>query len=135
PPPVRTRAKAPYARTPPQMPSPIAHCSLALLGWPALAAARPFGKGRRLLLLFSLLAALVAPDVDILLDPLLVGRPPFATHGGPMHSLAASVFFGVVFALWGRLLAPLSWGRLFLVGAAAGCSHVLLDAATYGRGV
>lgn len=117
------------------MPSPIAHCSLALALWPPLRRRlAPVPRWRRGLLLLGLLGALVAPDLDILLDPLL-GRAWFESHGGAMHSLAAGLIFGVLFALAGRVVAPLRLRDLWAVGAAAYCSHVLLDACTRGRGV
>lgn len=115
------------------MPSPLAHCSLAIVAWPSLhAAAAP--RWRRWTLLALLLGALIAPDADILLDPIL-GRPLFATHGGPMHSLAAGVLFAPVFVLAARLIVTAPALRLAVIGLLAYWSHVLLDACTLGRGV
>jgi len=117
------------------VPSPIAHCSLALALWPPLRRRLgPVAPWRRGVLMLGLLAALVAPDLDILADPLL-GRAWFESHGGALHSLAAGVVFGVVFALACRLIVPLRLRDLWLAGTAAYCSHVVLDACTRGRGV
>lgn len=115
------------------MPSPLAHCSLAIVAWPSLhAVGAP--RWRRWALLALLLGALIAPDADILLDPIL-GRPWFATHGGPMHSLAAGVLFAIVFVLAARVIVPAPATRLAVIGLLAYWSHVLLDACTLGRGV
>lgn len=118
------------------MPSPLAHGSLLLLARPAAgrASGAPTGRWANALLTLSLLGALWAPDGDILLDPLL-GNPPFTLHGGPVHSLSLGLVFGVVFAAWCRLFTGISWARLWVLGAAAWWSHVLMDAATHGRGV
>lgn len=118
------------------MPSPLAHGSLLLLAWPPASRARgaPHARLPRALLALSILGALWAPDGDILLDPLL-GNAPFTLHGGPVHSLLLGLLFGVVFAAWCKLFTSLSWMRLWLIGTAAWWSHVLMDAATHGRGV
>lgn len=118
------------------MPSPIAHSSLVLLLWPPLRAGAhgPMAWWRRFGLLGLLLAALVAPDFDIALN-LILGRSAFATHGEASHSLLAGAVFAAAFAVVGRLIAPISFIRLAAIGLLACWSHVLMDAATRGRGV
>ncbi len=118
------------------MPSPLAHGSLALLAWPPLRGHPPAALPlwRRAALLVLLVGALGAPDLDVLVDPLL-GNRWFANHGGPSHSLAAGVAFAFLFAAAARALAPVPLLRLWTVGLLAYWSHVLLDACTSGRGV
>lgn len=118
------------------MPSPIAHGSLAFLAWPALRGHDPAALPlwRRAALLVLLVGALGAPDLDILIDPLL-GNRWFANHGGPTHSLAAGVAFAFLFTAAARILVPAPLLRLWLVGLLAYWSHIVLDACTFGRGV
>lgn len=117
------------------MPSPIAHCSLAIAAWPPLRRQmHRIAPWRRTLFFGVLLFALLAPDLDILIDPLL-GRPWFENHGGPGHSLVAGLLFALPFALACRLIVPLPLLTLGLTGLLAFWSHVLLDACTRGRGV
>jgi membrane-bound metal-dependent hydrolase YbcI (DUF457 family) len=123
------------------MPSPIAHCSVALIAWPALrgeAAALPWW--RRGLLLAAVLFTLIAPDIDIALG-LWLGSGPFADHGGPTHSLLAAALWGVVFALVCKVVIGGAVGgrakllRFWTIGFAAYASHVVFDVLTHGRGV
>ena len=118
------------------MPSPLAHCALAFAAWPPVRdSVRPqIAPWRRHLLLLMVLGAFVAPDGDIALN-LLIGRSAFETHGAAVHSLAAGVPFAILFALACRVIAPVPFGKMALVGLLAYWSHVLMDACTHGRGV
>src|SRR5690606_10361774 len=87
------------------MPSPIAHCSLAILAWPRLrsSSAQPVTGLRRLLLFGGLLFSLCAPDLDIFIGPLL-GYQAFEMHGAMSHSFLLAPVWGIIFALYCRLL-------------------------------
>ena len=114
------------------MSSPIAHGAVVLLAWPVLRD-RAAGRAgwRRAAIIVALLAAAVAPDLDIVLG-LVTQNGAFAGHGGAAHSLMVGVGVAVVFALACRALIGV---RGFLVGLLLDWSHILIDMCTRGRGV
>jgi membrane-bound metal-dependent hydrolase YbcI (DUF457 family) len=119
------------------MPSPLAHLSLVFLYDAIL---RPSGSTRltsreRTRLLAGLLVCAIAPDFDLLLG-VCTGEGFGEYHNGFTHSLPLSIVFGAVFAAYGRRVSPLRFRTLFLLGASAYASHVLMDAFVWmGRGV
>ncbi len=117
------------------MPSPIAHCSLAI---PARAALgdRDQGALRGLAVWGLLLFACVAPDMDIAISWYRTGKP-FAEHGMYTHSLLLAPIFGVLFGGAIRLISPgVRLRRAVLVGTLLYALHVLMDLITFGsRGV
>jgi membrane-bound metal-dependent hydrolase YbcI (DUF457 family) len=117
------------------MSSPIAHGAVVLLAWPALRdhAAKRAGW-RRTAVVGALLAAAVAPDLDITFG-LVTGSGAFAGHGGFAHSLVVGIGVAVVFALVCRALIGASVVRGFLIGLLLDWSHILIDMCTRGRGV
>ena len=114
------------------MPSPIAHCSMGWLVTPT--AWRALSRRRKWLLAMAVMFACVAPDIDILIDPLL-GNKPFAHHGYWTHSFLFVLPFALVFAVVMRQVLPWRLGKLALLGGCCYASHVLLDWLNPGRGV
>lgn len=118
------------------MPSPIAHGSIALAGWPALRdrmGPEPSPAARRTLVLI-LIFSCFAPDLDLLIDPLL-GNGRFANHGGPSHSLVVVAMYAAVVAFFGKAFFGLGVRYTAAVAVIGAGSHVLMDALTSGRGV
>lgn len=117
------------------MSSPIAHCSLLLAFWPAARRSLAAGTTRRRWLIgAAILFALMAPDLDAVMGP-LVGTSIASYHNGPTHSLMVAMAFGMLFGLVCKTFWPADLRALVLLGAAAYTSHILLDWLSWGPGV
>src|SRR5690606_25679901 len=84
-------------------------------------------RWRRHAFIAAVVGAATGPDIDFAL--LLVSPDhALAMHGGPTHSLAAAIVFGMLFACACRALTGFSMMRLWLIGTLAWASHVAMDA-------
>lgn len=83
---------------------------------------------------FALLAALFAPDADIVLG-LFSGRGVMHYHNGFSHSLLVAPVFALPFGLAGAVIARGGWLFFTMAGLVAYETHVVLDAFTWGGGL
>ena len=99
------------------MPSPLAHCAVALAAGVAAPSGSPLRAGRAVL---AAAIAGVVSDVDLLLSATLPGG--IAWHHGPSHSLIGATLLGLLVGLaFGQRGASLAWCGI------AGFSHPILD--------
>lgn len=118
------------------MPSPIAHCSLAFLGWPMLRRRVHTTTTRltRIVLFGAVIAGLMGPDFDLLAGPIMGVR--FSVyHNGFTNSLLCAPVFGLLFAGLCRALVRQRFAFLWMFGTGLYLSHILLDLFTWGRGI
>jgi len=119
------------------MPSPIAHTSLLFLGLPAAQGDPPLPLARRVTLAAMLAVLLVLPDMDFVISLLNLSDVK-TTHGTWTHSLVMAPPAGLLFAACARLVFPAGArpgiARLWLVGAGAYASHILMDWTNWGFG-
>ena len=118
------------------MSSPIAHGSLMFAIWPVVRRRldQPLSITRRCSLWGLLLVMLLAPDADMLLGP-LTGQPLMHFHNQFSHSVFVGVAAAVLFAIVCRWIVGGRWVFWVLAGFLAYLSHLLIDIATFGRGV
>ncbi len=125
------------------MPSPIAHCSLILSFWKALKEAarqdrgdafQRGGKMRTMGLITAGIAALMGPDLDLLIG-IATGEGFAAYHNTFTHSLFMVPLFAVVYAGVFHVLFRGGFAQFLRIGAAGFACHVMLDSVTFGRGV
>ncbi len=104
--------------------------------WPVVKRrlASPLSKRRRRLLALAMLAALMAPDADLLMyfwaDGKLEEFHKFFSNG-----LLLAPLFAIPFAFLGRWLTGGRWLFHAVIGCTCYASHILLDFFTWGRGV
>jgi hypothetical protein len=118
------------------LPSPLIHSACAcLVPYDRVTGRQGFVRTGQTMIGWGLvLLALCGPDVDFLLKQ----WPRLGVeHGIQLHSLGAAAAFAGAFALTGRALAGWRqrWELLAAIGFGCYSAHVLLDAATMGRGV
>lgn len=116
------------------MPSPIAHCSLIVIYRSAIEQRiSPETPAWRIRLLYlAVLAALVAPDCDIAVG-LVMGVGIGRYHNGVTHSFLFAPAFGLIFAIVCRPLMSRGFACLFVIGATAYASHIVLDFLSWHR--